>query len=175
MHFNLTLALQILSTTPRVLVAMLDGVSDAWTRAAYGPGTFSPFDVLGHLIDGEREDWMPRLDIILNDGPGRVFAPFDHGAKGRPEDGDTVGARLSTFATLRNANLTALMALNPTERQLDMEGTHPALGRVTARNLLATWVVHDIHHRAQICKAMAWQYKDEVGPWRGYINTLPKA
>lgn len=174
MKYDLTLALQVLSTTPRVLVAMLDGLSDRWTKASYGPGTFSPMDVVGHLIDGEREDWIPRLRIILEDGVGRAFAPFDQTSRGKAGDGETVGARLATFAGLRNESLAELLAMRLTEADLDREGLHPALGRVTARQLLSTWVVHDLHHRAQVCKAMAWQYKDEVGPWRAYLNTLPR-
>lgn len=174
MEFRLSDAMEVLESTPRVLRAMLDGVCDRWTMAAYGPGTFSPFDVLGHLIDGEREDWIPRARLILEHGPGRPFTPFDHHARGRPGDGETVRERLATFDRLRAGTLTALRTMGLREEQLDLRGTHPALGPVTLRNLLATWVVHDIHHRAQVCKAMAWQYKEAVGPWRAYINTLPK-
>lgn len=174
MRFHLTLARQVLSTTPPVLRAMLDGLGDDWTRAPYGPGTFSPFDVLGHLIDGERQDWIPRLRIILEHGPSRPFDPFDHTAKGSTGDGDSIPARLRTLEALRAENLRALESLRLTEGDLDRVGTHPAFGPVTARQLLSTWVAHDLHHRAQVCKAMAWQYKEEVGPWRAYLNILPQ-
>lgn len=175
MQFDLPHATEILASTPRVLRAMLEGLSDGWTLSHYGPGTFSPFDVLGHLIDGEREDWIPRAQVILAHGPARPFEPFDHASRGKPGDGHTIDERLATFERLRDASLRSLGALPITEAALDLEGRHPALGVVTLRNLLATWAVHDIHHRAQICKAMAWQYKEAVGPWRNYINTLPPA
>lgn len=174
MDFQLDLAMEVLESTPSVLRAMLAGLSDQWTRAAYGPGTFSPFDVLGHLIDGEREDWIPRARLILEHGTTRPFQPFDHTSSGKPGDGATVEQRLRTFEALRAGSLDALRAMGLGEQQLRLRGMHPTLGEVTLRNLLATWAVHDIHHRAQVCKAMAWQYKEAVGPWRAFINTLPK-
>lgn len=173
MEFRLSDAIEVLETTPGVLRAMLAGVSETWSLAAYGPGTFSPFDVLGHLIDCEREDAIPRARLILEHGTGRVFEPFDHTSKGKPGDGETVEARLATFERLRAESLAALRAMRLTEPMLDLRGRHPAFGEVTLRQLLATWVVHDIHHRAQVCKAMAWQYKEAVGPWRAYLNSLP--
>ena len=176
MEFDLERAAEVLESTPRVLRAMLEGMSERWTMADYGPGTFSPFDVLGHLIEGERTDWMPRARRILEDGESRAFDPFDPTARGGEGDGRTVAARLDLFESLRAGNVAAVRELvgGGGAGLLDRRGRHPALGVVTLRQLLATWAVHDLHHRAQVCKAMAWQYKEEVGPWRGYLSTLPR-
>ncbi len=111
--------------------------------------------------------------MILVHGTARVFEPFGHNAKGKPGDGRTVQERLATFERLRGESLGALRGMRLTGAQMDLRGVHPSFGEVTMRNLVATWAVHDIHHRAQVCKAMAWQYKEAVGPWRAYINTLP--
>jgi hypothetical protein len=140
----------------------------------YGAATFSPFDVVGHLIHGEQTDWMVRVRVILEHGEARPFAPFDRYAMFEASKGKSMTELLRTFALLRAKNLADLRALHLTPEKLDGRGTHPALGGVTLRQLLAAWVVHDLNHLHQIAKAMAFQYQQEVGPWREYLSILPK-
>jgi hypothetical protein len=172
MKFSLEDAIIMLERTPRVLREMLATASDAWVRANYGLNTFSPFDVVGHLIHGEKTDWMPRLRIILQFGESRPFEPFDRYAMYEASKGKTTADLLAKFERLRAGNLAELRAMKLDQRQLSLPGTHPALGRVTLEELLATWVVHDLNHVAQIAKAMAYQYKEAVGPWHGYLSIL---
>lgn len=164
----------VLRATPGTLRALLGDLPEDLVRADYGEGTFSPFDVLGHLIIGEREDWIPRARIILERGESRPFDAFDHGARLRAEDGWTTASLLDEFARLRGERLDALDAMALTEADLAKTGTHPAFGRVTLGQLLATWATHDLHHIAQVCKALAHQNRDEVGPWRAYLGILPR-
>lgn len=170
MH-DLPRTLEILDRTPATLRTLLSGLSDPWTRADYGDGTWSAYQVVGHLIIGEREDWMPRLRTILKHGEGRPFAPFPHDATS-PDQTTPLADMLDEFQSLRAANTRELRTLSLTPADLERSGTHPAFGRVTAAQLLGTWAVHDLHHIRQACLAMAWQYRDEVGPWRAYLNTL---
>lgn len=170
--WQLNRTLEILERTPGVLRAMLTGVGDFWTRGRYGEGTWSAFEVVGHLLVAEREDWMPRLKRILTQGERVPFDPFAHDATGAA--GVSLESLLAEFAAVRAENLRELGALQLSLADMDRTGTHPALGRVTAGQLLATWGVHDLHHTRQICLAMAWQYRDEVGPWRAYLNTLAR-
>lgn len=164
--------LDILERTPRVLDALLSDASEHWTHGRYGEGTWSAFEVVGHLIAAEKDDWMPRLRRILADGESRPFDPFAHNATA-PQDGSvSLASLLVTFRAARETNLRDLRAMNLAPSDLARTGAHPALGRVTAAQLLATWAVHDLHHIRQISLAMAWQYRDEVGPWREYLNTL---
>lgn len=174
MNFNLNTSLEVLERTPAILRAWLGGLSDAWAQSNYGDATFSPFDVVGHLIHGEQADWMPRARIILQHGEAKPFEPFDRYAMYQASQGKTMADLLTTFAELRSRNLTDLRALHLTAEQLERTGTHPALGQVTLKQLLATWVVHDLNHLHQIAKAMAYQYRDEVGPWQQYLSILPK-
>ena len=172
MLFTLEKALEILETTPSVLQAWLGPLSDAWTHQHEGPETWSPFDIVGHLIHGERTDWLPRARLILApDGP-HTFTPFDRFAQLRENEGANLSDLLDTFARLRAENLAALRAMALTEADLDREGRHPELGAVTLRQLLATWAVHDLNHLAQIARVMAKQYAAEVGPWRAYLGVL---
>jgi uncharacterized damage-inducible protein DinB len=166
--------LRQIATTPGSLRALLGDLPEDLVRADYGEGTFSPFDVLGHLIVGEREDWIPRARIILERGESQPFTPFDHTARLRAEDGWTTTSLLDEFARLRAENLDALDAMALTDTDLSKTGTHPAFGRVTLGQLLATWATHDLHHIAQVCKALAFQHRDEVGPWRAYLGILPR-
>jgi hypothetical protein len=175
MAFCLDEAIDVLERTPAVLRALLDGLSDSWVMNNYGPETWAPFDVVGHLIHGEKTDWIPRARIILEQGPSRPFDPFDRYAQYEASKGETVGQLLDEFESLRRQNLETLRALRLTDAQLDLPGTHPVLGRVTLRNLLATWVCHDLNHVHQIAKAMAHQYRGEVGAWQEYITILPRA
>jgi hypothetical protein len=168
MH-NLSQNLDILKRTPAVLRSLLLGVSESWSHGRYGEGTWSAFEVVGHLIVAERDDWMPRLKRILEHGETRPFDPFPHDATATH---GTLAELLDEFARLRTASITDLCSLRLSSIDLDRTGMHPALGRVSAGQLLATWAVHDLHHIRQACKAMAWQYRGDVGPWRAYLNTL---
>lgn len=172
MNFQLEQAMEILSGTPGVLRAMLEGKSPEWVMVNYGPDTFCPFDVVGHLIHGEKTDWIPRLRMILEHGESRQFEPFDRYAMFQMNQGRLIGELLDEFDTLRSANLKVVRHLGLQPDQLALRGTHPAFGSVTLRQLLATWAVHDLNHIAQIAKAMAFQYEREVGPWKQYLSIL---
>lgn len=165
-------ALQILGHTPRVLHLWLDGLADEWVRATEGPETWSPFDVVGHLIHGERTDWIARVRHVLSGQRDVPFEPFDRFAQFRESRGKTLLELLDEFERLRRANLETLRGLRLTEAQLDLPGLHPALGPVTLRQLLATWVVHDLNHVAQIARVMGKRYGDAVGPWKEYLPLL---
>ncbi len=173
MH-DLSHTLEILERTPAVLRSVLVGLSDHWTHANYGSDTWSAYQIVGHLIVGERDDWMPRLRRILQHGESVPFDPFPHDAAIHPDTGPSLGELLDEFTRLRETSLRDLRGLKLTPADLERIGTHPAFGRVTAGQLLSTWAVHDLHHIRQICLAMAWQYRDEVGPWREYLNTLQR-
>ncbi len=172
MRFHLAHALEVLERTPVVLRAMLGGLSDGWIRGTCGPDTFSPFDVVGHLIVGEKTDWMTRLRRIFEHGPARPFEKYDRYAQFESDRGRTMAELLDEFDRLRISNLREVRGLAISDADLDREGTHPSLGRVTLRHLLATWTAHDLNHLAQIAKTMATQYEDEVGPWRAYLGVL---
>ncbi|MFT3882832.1 MAG: DinB family protein [Gemmatales bacterium] len=174
MSFDLEHALEVLQRTPSVLHSLLHCLSDFWCKSNYGPETFSPFDVVGHLIHGEETDWMVRAHIILEQGEAQPLPPFDRYAMYETSRGKTMADLLAEFAQLREKNLNDLRALKLTPEQLDKRGTHPALGTVTLKQLLATWVAHDLNHLHQIAKAMAYQYRNEVGPWREYLTFLPR-
>lgn len=173
MAFDLNHSIEVLRKTPSVLHSLLNGLSDDWTRTNYGENTFSPFDVVGHLLHGERTDWMPRLRIILEYGDTKPFEPFDRYAMYEESKGKSLDELLQAFAKLRKQNLDELIALKLTVKQLNRQGLHPALGTVTLQQLLATWVVHDLNHLHQIAKSMAYQYRNEMGPWRQYVTFLP--
>ncbi len=172
MTFDLDLALEILGRTPATLRALLGGLSTPWVRGTEGPATFSPFDVVGHLIDGEETDWIPRARIILARGPDLRFAPYDRFRHRARNAGASLESLLMEFATLRTANLDLLRSWNLTVRELDLPGEHPSLGPVTLRQLLAAWVAHDLGHLAQVARVMAKQYRDEVGPWVPFLPVL---
>lgn len=148
---------------------MLEGLGDHWLRSNYGPDTFTPFDVVGHLVHGEKTDWMPRVRRILTHGPRLPFDPLDRYAMREAGRGRSIDELLDEFATLRAANLEELATL-PVADSLDLEGTHPKLGRVTLRNLLSCWVAHDLNHVHQVAKCMAYQYREEVGPWVEFLG-----
>lgn len=165
-------AAAILARTPATLDALLRGLPDGWIAANEGDDTFSPFDVVGHLIHGERVDWVPRARIILEHGDARAFDPFDRFAQFAASEGHTLADLLDEFARLRQQSLRELEALRLTPADLDRSGRHPAFGVVTLRQLLATWVVHDLDHIVQISRVLARQYSDEVGPWRAYLRVI---
>lgn len=162
----------ILERTPATLDALLRGLPDVWTTATDGPGTWSAYAVIGHLIHGEHTDWIPRLAIILEHGPARPFDPFDREAQFRGDPSKPLPALLDEFATLRRENLARLRALDLQTEQLHLIGTHPALGSVTVRQLLATWTAHDLGHILQITRTMARRWNGEVGPWREYLSVM---
>jgi uncharacterized damage-inducible protein DinB len=164
-------AVVILERTPSVVNALLDGVPDIWARATEGEGTWSPYDVVGHLVHGERTDWMPRARHILA-GESRPFEPFDRMAQFTENEGKSLGELLTTFTELRARNVAGLLEMNLGERDLKRTGQHPDFGQVTLSQLLATWVVHDLDHVAQITRTMAKVYTDAVGPWQAYLSIL---
>lgn len=174
MDFDLTEGLSVLERTPRTLRAMLAGLPAAWTDATEGPGTWSPYVVVGHLIHGERTDWIPRARLILDHGRARPFTPFDRFAQLRESEGRSLGELLDELARLRAENVATLAGWRLTEAQLALEGEHPELGVVTLRQLLSTWVAHDLSHVAQIARVMAKRYRDAVGPWRAYLPIMDR-
>ena len=163
MQFHLTHAFDVLERTPATFHALLGGLPDAWTAQNEGPDTFSAFDNLGHLIHGERTDWIPRARIILAQGPNRTFEPFDRFAQYRESQGKSVAGLLDEFARLRAGNLITLRGWQLSDRELALEGEHPELGTVTLRQLLATWVAHDLGHVAQTARVLAKQYARRSG------------
>jgi hypothetical protein len=171
MKFGLNKSLDILSRTPDILDRLLKDQTDDWTMHNEGGESWSPFDVLGHLIHGEKEDWVLRTRIMLSDGD-KTFTPFDRFAQFEDSKGKTLDDLLAEFKELREANLKSLKELNITEDQLDRTGIHPVFGEVTLRQHLATWTVHDLNHIYQIVRVMAKRYKDEVGPWIKFLRTL---
>jgi hypothetical protein len=172
MKFDLALALPLLESTPQALDSLLRDLPAAWTGASEGAGTWSPFDVVGHLIDGEEADWIPRVRILLSDAGDRRFEPFDRFRHLSRNRGRSLGDLLQEFATLRRTNLTSLRHFRLTPTDLRRTGTHPELGVVTLEQHLATWVAHDLGHLAQVSRIMARQYTDAVGPWRAYLPIL---
>jgi hypothetical protein len=172
MPFDLDRSMEVLSRSPATLRALLAGVSAPWVRGTEGPATFSPFDVVGHLIDGEETDWIPRARIILAQGESLRFEPYDRFRHKARNAGASLETLLDEFAGLRAANLELLRSWKLTARELDLPGEHPSLGRVTLRQLLAAWVVHDLGHVAQVARVMAKQYRDEVGPWVPFLPVL---
>ena len=174
MSFQLDEGIAILERTPATFRALLAGLTDAWITTNEGPDTFSPFDNVGHLIHGERTDWIPRAQIILAQGANRRFEPYDRFAQVRESAGKSLAQLLDEFAELRAGNLATLRGWNLSERELALEGEHPELGAVTLRQLLATWVAHDLGHIAQTTRVMAKQYRDAVGPWRAYLPVMDR-
>jgi hypothetical protein len=171
-RFNLADIIAVLAHTPATLDALLRGLTDTWVRGNEGKDTWSAFDIVGHLIYGERTDWMPRVRIILQNGEARPFDPFDRFAQFRESEGKSLEELLDDFARLRRENLAALQALNLQPTDLTRRGKHPALGVVTLPELLATWAVHDLTHVHQLSRVMAHQYRDAVGPWSTYLGVL---
>jgi uncharacterized damage-inducible protein DinB len=172
MHFTLSKSLEILERTPDVLIAMLQNISAAWTANNEGGDTWSAYDVLGHLIHGEKTDWIPRIEIILSDKPLKAFEPFDRFAQSANSKTTTLSELLDELKSIRQSNILALKSKQLTGLDLLKTGIHPALGEVTLSQLISTWTVHDLNHLAQIARVLAKQYKDEVGPWTTYLRIL---
>jgi uncharacterized damage-inducible protein DinB len=172
MEFDLESAHAILARTPSTLSSLLRDLPDAWVRQNEGPGTWSAFDVVGHLIHGERTDWMPRARIVLAHGTRRPFESFDRFAQLEASRGKTMNQLLAEFSERRGRSLVELADLRLTPEQLALQGLHPELGVVTLGQLLSTWVAHDLGHLGQIARAMAKGFTDAVGPWRAYLRVL---
>jgi uncharacterized damage-inducible protein DinB len=172
MKYSFTQAVQILERTPEVLQRMLKDLDPEWVMSNEGGATWSAYDVIGHLVHGENTDWMERVGIILSDRPDKTFRTFDRFAQFEESKGKTLDDLLSEFALLRKNNLEKLKRLNLSEADLQRTGIHPAFGEVTLKQLLATWVVHDLSHIAQISRVMAKLYTGEVGPWVEYFRIL---
>lgn len=172
MKFELDKGIAMLERTPGVLKTMLAGLSEEWTHKNEGGDSWSPFDVVGHLIHGEKTDWMVRTGLILREGSNRTFEPYDRFAQFENSKGKTLDALLREFAELRSENLAALRSKQLTPAHLDRQGIHPELGPVTLSQLLSAWVVHDLGHIAQVSRVMAKQYAAEVGPWPKYLTIL---
>ncbi|HLN63371.1 MAG TPA: DinB family protein [Symbiobacteriaceae bacterium] len=170
-EFELDEAVAVLERTPASLGALLEGLPERWVRATEGEGTWSPYDVIGHLIHGERADWIPRARHILA-GENRPFEPFDRTAQFSESQGKSLSELLAEFADLRRASLAVLRGMNLTAADLDRTGQHPAFGEVRLGQLLATWVAHDLDHVGQIVRTMAKVYATAVGPWSAYLSIL---
>ena len=172
MQFNLNKSLEILERTPLVLEAMLNGLCEEWIINNEGHETWSPYDVLGHLIHGEKTDWIPRMEIILSQKADSAFEPFDRFAQFAEGTDKTLNQLLEEFITLRKLNIERLRSKNLSQHDFVLKGKHPVFGQVTLSQLLSTWVVHDLNHISQISRVMAKQYKTEVGPWKEYLGIL---
>ena len=172
MQFSLSKSIEILERTPHTLAELLSGLSHEWIFTNEGGETWSPFDVMGHLIHGDKTDWMSRADIILSDAADKTFQPFDRFAQFEASKGKAMEQLLQEFAELRQLNIEKLKAYHITDDDLKKTGVHPAFGEVTLAQLLSTWTVHDLDHIAQVVRVMAKQYTTEVGPWTAYLKIL---
>ena len=174
MTFDINRSLEILSRTPQVLEDLLSGLSDDWLHSNEGENTWSPYEVIGHLIHGEKTDWIPRTKIILSLSGNKTFEPFDRFAQQNEDTNRSIDELLTEFKTLRMNNLQELKALQIDDTKLAMKGIHPELGEANLKELISCWTVHDLGHLAQISRVMAKQYQSEVGPWKAYLGILKK-
>jgi len=172
MQHNLHDTISLLARTPAALNSLLRDLPETWTVRNEGEKTWSAFDIVGHLIHGERTDWMPRTKMILQFGETKSFEPFDRWGQERESKGRSLAQLLDDFARLRSENLSELRALNLRPQDLERRGTHPSLGAVTLSQLLATWAAHDLTHLHQISRVMAHQYREAVGPWTKFLGVL---
>jgi hypothetical protein len=173
MNFKLIEAMEVLERTPRVLELFLEGLSPGWLGANEGEGTWNPVEVVDHLIEGEKHNWMPRLKFMLEKGEEEPFPPFDRFSHLEKEE-QTVARKLKEFKEMRDENLSLLRELMGGEDRLEAAGKHPAFGTVKARELVSTWAVHDLTHLAQITRVMAERYREDVGPWVEYLGILSR-
>ena len=172
MKQNLGETLALLSRTPKMLDALLRDLPETWTHRNEGDGTWTAFDVVGHLVHGERTDWVPRVRRVMELGESKAFDKYDRTAQDRESKGKTLEQLLDEFAALRAANIATVRAMNLKPSDLDRRGLHPSLGTVTLGNLLATWAAHDMTHLHQLSRIMAYQYREAVGPWTQYLGVL---
>jgi hypothetical protein len=173
MNFNIEQAIQILEKTPSVVETLLKGLDDDWVMQNEGGETWSAYDIVGHYVHGEKTDWIPRMKVILGDGD-KNFKPFDRFAQFNDSKGKTLDQLLGEFDVLRKENLAILNGLSFTDEMFDRKGIHPKFGEVTLRQLLSTWVVHDLTHIHQLSRVLARQYQQEVGPWYEFLGVLNK-
>lgn len=169
MEFQLDQTIDVLRRSPSVLKAMLRQISVDWQLANEGEGTWNPYDIVGHLIHGEKTDWIRRAEIILSDDFNKEFKPFDRQAQFKESRNKSIEDLLDEFESLRNENLRKLEALNIQAHHLQKTGIHPDFGEVNLEQLLSTWLVHDLGHIAQVTRVMAKQYKENIGPWKAYL------
>jgi len=172
MNFKIDQAISVLERTPTALKSLLSGLPDPWIFNNEGPETWSPYDVLGHLVHGEKTDWILRLKIIIEHGIEKTFEPFDRFAMIQESEGKSINVLLDEFEDLRRKNLDVLGQIKLDSKDFGRKGMHPGLGVVTLGQLIATWVVHDLSHMAQIDEVMARQYREHVGPWKAYLPVL---
>ncbi len=174
MEFDLRQGMAVLERSPATFASLLGGVGSEWSDATEGGETWSPYVIIGHLIHGERTDWIPRAGIILAQGTDRRFTPYDRLAHFHESAGKSLPDLLDEFAQLRAENLRTLSSWHLTSRELSLTGEHPVFGAVTLSQLLATWVAHDLGHLAQTARVMAKQYRAAVGPWRAYLSIMDR-
>ncbi|MFN8242616.1 MAG: DinB family protein [Ferruginibacter sp.] len=172
MLFSLPKTLEVLEQTPRTLHSLLSNLSNDWVSANEGPETWSPFDVVGHLLHGDKSEWLSRAAIILSDSGDKHFKPFDRFAQLETSKGKTLNELLEEFSMVRSRNTELLREWNLGPAELSKTGIHPKFGEVTLAQLLATWTVHDLDHIAQISRVMARQYKEAVGPWSEFLRVV---
>jgi len=172
MKFTIEKTMEVLRQTPDTLIRLTTGLSPFWTGATEGGDTWSVYDVVGHLLHGEKTDWLSRIGIILAAAEDNHFTPFDRFAQFESSKGKSLDTLLGEFKQLRHRNLEYVQSLGITEADLSKTGIHPTFGSVTLRQLLSTWAVHDLDHIAQIARIMAFQYKEEVGPWSEFLRIV---
>jgi hypothetical protein len=174
MKFNLAEAIVILERTPLVIENMLKDIPEEFVMNNEGPDSWSPYDIVGHFIHGEKTDWVVRMNIILSDGGDKKFTPFDRFAQFNNSKGKTLIQLIDEFKVLRKQSIATVKAKNITDADMQKTGIHPEFGTVTLSQLLSTWVVHDLGHIAQIARVMAKQYTAETGPWLAYLPVLTR-
>ena len=174
MDLDLSDAIAVLERTPGTFRTLLDRLPAVWTESNEGGDSWSPFVIMGHLVHGERTDWISRAELVLAQGPDLRFTPYNRFAQFEDSRRKSLTVLLDEFAELRAANLATLRGWHLSASQLSLNGEHPEFGAVTLRQLLATWVAHDLGHIAQTARVMARQYRDAVGPWRAYLSVLDR-
>jgi len=174
MKFDIHDSIEVLQRTPTILESYLSGLPDTWLKKNEGENTWSPYDIIGHLIFGEKTDWIPRAKLILSQSENRMFEPFDRFAQLKEDQNKPIAELIGDFKDLRAKNLEELKSLNISAKDLELTGMHPEFGEVTLEQLISTWVVHDLGHIAQISRVMAKQYAGNVGPWNAYLGILKK-
>ena len=174
MKFDLNNSIEVLEKTPKILEAYLSGLSNNWLKKNEGENTWSPYDIIGHLICGEKTDWIIRAKTILSKSENKIFEPFDRFAQLKENQNKSVSDLITEFKSLRKSNLKELKSLNISKKDFQLKGVHPEFGEVTLEQLISTWVVHDLGHISQISRVMAKQYETNVGPWIAYLGILNK-
>ncbi|MFD2045230.1 DinB family protein [Ornithinibacillus salinisoli] len=174
MNFNLEEAIEVLERTPKTLGYFLSDLSDGWLQCNEGEGTWNVTEVVEHLIEGEKTNWIPRLETILQDGESKPFPPFDRFAHLNETTEKSMEQKLAEFTTIRASNINKLKTIVDSDSQLELTGIHPAFGVVKLRELLSTWVVHDLTHINQCVRVMAERYRTDVGPWNEYLGILKR-